>query len=277
MHFDRPAFIWKRIAPDDGIYPKLHSWRVSRLGKQSHTKALTWHDSDKICVENSSPSQSLLLGLCWVFDLAASLRPPDIQCVLSRCSLLSCFSLNFCFWISHLRSNSNLTETVLLHAYKHEAACGRQLPHLLHCYATEDSFYTSFSFIYISFGTLWPHVQTHYLIKLNHNSTICPILFYIVLFYLRNPDRVESCVSLASEFRPRLEAAEQQLEAPVFLCLSFSQINWRMFWCSLQILSSSVRSVGDRQTSLRSLQRCWPGFMSAFWLLWRLPEVWCPH
>lgn len=30
-----------RIAPDDCICPKLHSWQVSRLGKQSHTNALT--------------------------------------------------------------------------------------------------------------------------------------------------------------------------------------------------------------------------------------------
>lgn len=44
-----------------------------------------------------------------------------------------------------------------------------------------------------------------------HNSTTCPILFNIVLFYPRNPDRVEFCVSMASEFRLRLEAAEQQL------------------------------------------------------------------
>lgn len=109
-------------------------------------------------------------------------------------------------------------------------------------------FTPSLLFIFIwNFVTSCPNILSD---QSKHNSTICPIVFYFVLFYLRNPDRVEFCVSLASEFRLRLEAAEQQLQAPVFLCLSFSQINWRMFWCcSLQILSSSVRSVGDHQTS----------------------------
>lgn len=145
---DRPAFVWKRITPDDCVYPKLHSWHVSRLGKESY-KCINIAQLRKKMKFVLRISLSLCISLCWVFDLGASFRPPDIECVLRWYSLVSCFALNFCFWISlislkiQFKCNKNSRLTCL---QIWSCLLKAQSVWHLHCCTMKDSFYTSYLF-----------------------------------------------------------------------------------------------------------------------------------